>query len=287
MRFQAAEVAKFNRIEGGSVERMTTTILGLYGSNSPLPGFYSTDILEYETQSGGDDDPVRIFLDIINHRLLSLLYRAWSKYRWAFTFRDSVLDDISRAVLALAGIGDPSLAEKLGIPPQRLLRYAGMATQTPSNASGLARIVSDYFEGIPTEITQCVAQWVSIHPADQSRLGMHNASLGMNVVLGESILDRSGKFRIEVGPIDELPAFEKFTPGSQNHRELGGLVNFFVADPLDYDIHVGLACESVPMTRLSSAGDAAKLGANSWLLSQPATSDRWEFFAPPAFDLAA
>ena len=284
--FQAAEVTKFDAFDG-SIERMTTTILGLYGANSPLPGFYSTDILEYETQHSGDDDPVRLFLDLINHRLLSLLYRAWSKYRWAFTYQIAARDDISRAVFALCGIADPALAEGLEIPAQRLLRYAGFATQAPNSARSLARVISDYFDEIPTNITQCVACWVPINPIDQTRLGSHNSELGTNFVLGESILDRSGKFRIKIGPLDELPTYQRFTPGSAHHRELGGLVKFLVNDPLEFDIQVGLTQEAVPMARLSSGTDATQLGATSWLCSEPATSDKWVLFAPPDLGLAA
>ena len=49
--------------------------------------FFATlaeDLLGEEVEAG--EDPVRLFLDVLNHRLLSLLYRAWTKYRWAFTF---------------------------------------------------------------------------------------------------------------------------------------------------------------------------------------------------------
>jgi len=283
--FQAAEVTHFE--SGQSGDQLTSTIMGLYGTNSPLPAYYSTDILEYETQSGGEEDPVRAFLDLINHRLLSLLYRAWSKYRWAFTFELGAGDDVSRAVLALAGIGDPALRDALEIPAQRLLRFPGFITQIPRSARGLARLISDYFDDVTADVTQCVERWVRIHEFDRSRLGATNSSLGDDLVLGASMLDRGGKFRLELGPLPDLAGFERFTPGGAHWRALGGLMRFLVNDPLDYDVRLGLGAEAVPMACLSSEADASRLGLTSWLCSEPATAPKWEVFSPPELRAAA
>lgn len=284
--FQAGELTKFEMI-ADSVERVTTTIFGLYGANSPLPAFYSTDILEYETENAGEDDPVRLFLDVINHRLLSLLYRAWSKYRWAFTFRLDLQDDISRAAFALCGIAEFSQIDKLDVPAQRLLGYSGLRTQRPVNARSLERAISDYFDEVPAQIIQCVENWVSIHPSDRSRLGMHNVGLGENFVIGESILDRAGKFRIEIGPLESLDAFERFTLGGVDLRELAGFVRFILDEPLEFDILVGLVHDAVPLICLSPGSDAPRLGATSWLCSEPAAADKWEYVSPPRLGLAA
>lgn len=284
--FQAGELTKFEALEN-SVERMTVTVMGLYGANSPLPGYYSTDILEYETQHAGDDDPVRLFLDVINHRLLSLLYRAWSKYRWAFTYRIGSQDDISRAVLALCGVGDRTQFDALGIPAQRLLRYAGFATQRPASAQNLANAISDYFDGVPVRIEQCVERWVEIHPDDQNRLGARNVVLGSSLVLGESMIDRGGRFRIEVGPLHDLENFIRFVPGGSGLRDLVGLVRFLLIDPMEFDLALGLDREAVPPMRLASDSTASRLGATSWLAEETATSDKWEHFGPPDLGVAA
>ena len=284
--FQAGELTKFEHVED-SVELMTVTLLGLYGANSPLPGFYSTDILEYETVNAGEPDPVRLFLDVINHRLLSLLYRAWSKYRWGFTFRSGATDDISRAVFALCGIGDRADLAGFEISPQRLLRYAGFATQKPASAQSIARAVSDFFDGVPVRIEQCVERWAEIHPDDQNRLGMRNAVLGGDFVLGESIVDRSGRFRLEIGPFQDLATYDRFTTHGRNLRDLASLVRFLLGDPIDYDVVVGLEEKVVPETRLASDSKASRLGSTSWLCTETATTDKWEQFTPPDLDVAA
>jgi type VI secretion system protein ImpH len=278
--FQAAEVTSVEapRSENGRY-RVTTTVAGLYGAGAPLPAFYSEEILEAEDE---ESDPVRQFLDVLNHRLLSLLYRAWGKYRWAFTFRSGAQDPISQHMLDLIGLGDPHIRETLRISPQRLLSYAGFLTQHPRNAGTLATVVSEYFDQIPVQVSQCTERWVPIVEDDQNRLGLGNSVLGESFTLGESVQDRMGKFTLELGVFTDLERFSQFLPCGSQCRELGALVTLLVPDPLDYDLRMGLAEEAVPAFKLcSDDADAQQLGWTSWLCADSAFSDKWELFSAP------
>ena len=59
--------------------------MGLYGPSSPLPNHYTEDVL----WASADEDAARSFLDLFNHRLISLVFRAWEKYRQPFRFAQS------------------------------------------------------------------------------------------------------------------------------------------------------------------------------------------------------
>jgi len=63
----------------GNIE-LTTNFMGLYGISSPLPAYYTEELLD--DQWDGDDAP-RDFLDIIHQHLYPMLYSAWQKYRFA------------------------------------------------------------------------------------------------------------------------------------------------------------------------------------------------------------
>src|SRR5690606_12078066 len=65
--------------DGIERSRVTATFLGLYGSSSPLANHFLEPIAHHEYQ--GEQDPVRELLDVANHRLASLFYRVWKKYR--------------------------------------------------------------------------------------------------------------------------------------------------------------------------------------------------------------
>lgn len=282
MAFQAAEVTEIRPPSAeGRPWRLTTTLAGLYGTSSPLPAIYSEDILQRELELAPEEDPARSFLDVLNHRLLSLIYRAWSKYRWAFSFRARGDDAISRCVYALIGLATPEARELLGVPPQRLLRYAGYLTQLPRNASGLAGVLTDWFDGVAVRVEQCLERWVPVVPDDQNRLGARNCALARDLVLGESVRDRAGKFRLRIGPLTALEDFLAFLPIGAHHKALGSLVRFLAPDPLEYDFVLGLVGPAVPELRIASDERAARLGYSSWLRAAAEASDKWERFWPP------
>lgn len=280
--FQSADVLRAVRRDAEGPEHLlTTTLLGLYGASSGLPAYFSEDILAYETQNAPDPDPVRLFLDILNHRLLSLLYRSWEKYRWPVRYRSGATDAISREILSLLGIGTDSLEREVGVPPARLLRYAGFITQRPKSASALAGVLSDYFGGPGVRISQCVLRWVPLPERDRNRLGVANSTLSNDLVVGESVRDEAGKFRIHLGPFEEDPRFEDFLPDSPNAADLGSLVRLLVPDPLEYDVELTVRGAWVPALRLASDEGASRLGWTSWLRAEPAQDKSELFPAPP------
>jgi type VI secretion system protein ImpH len=282
LEFQAAEVTQ---VESPSAEggpwRLTTTLPGLYGASSPLPSIYSEDILQRELEFAPDEDPARLFLDVLNHRLLSLIYRAWSKYRWAFRFRSGGEDAISRCVFHLIGLASPESRALIGVPPQRLLRYAGFLTQLPRTASGLAGVLTDWFDGVPVRVEQCLERWVPVVTDDQNRLGVRNSELSQNFVVGVQVRDRAGKFRLRIGPLPDLAGFLAFLPIGEHHRALGALVRFLAPDPLEYDFVLGLSGPAVPELRIASDDRAARLGYSSWLRADREATEKWERFWPP------
>ncbi len=256
---------------------LSTPILGLYGATSPLPCFYSEEILHSERL--GEEDPARLFFDVLNHRLLSLLYRAWAKYRWSFVFEAGGRDPISGYLMAWLGLAQPELRDRAGVAPVRLLRYAGLVQQRPHNAAALAGIVSDHFGGVPTRVEQCVPRWVTIAEPDRSRLGLSNSTLGSDIVVGETILDRSGKCRISVGPLD-YETFQHLRPGGSGHEEACALARLLLPDRLAFDLHLVLERSAVPPARLACGDGATQLGVVSWLVSGPADEDKGVNFAP-------
>jgi type VI secretion system protein ImpH len=286
--FQASELTAIEApLEAGQPYQLTTTVLGLYGTSSPLPGFYSEEILHYEPRRGAEDDPVRLFLDVFNHRVLSLAYRAWAKYRWVFSFRTHTADPISRAMLHLIGLGEPSARDLLGVPAQRLLRYAGYITQQPRNAVGLAGVLADYFDGVPVRVEQCLERWVSVAPDDRNSLGTAQCVLGASLTLGERVLDRSGKFGLHVGPLERLADFVDFLPGGHRSSELRALLGFLVPDPLEYELALGLAASEVPLLQLGCDSESAALGRTTWLCTERVLNDKWEHVAGAGLEPAA
>ena len=67
---------------------MTVTFLGLTGPSGVLPRHYTELLLRLDREAKGPEKhALRRWLDLFNHRLLSLFYRAWEKYRFLPSLR--------------------------------------------------------------------------------------------------------------------------------------------------------------------------------------------------------
>jgi type VI secretion system protein ImpH len=249
---------------GGRHLEITLTFLGLYGSDSPLPAHVTESLLAEQEE----DERVRAFIDLFHHRIYSLLYRVWKKYRYYVTFKTAGDDPISQVVRGLLGIGTPKIDEQLAVHPMRLFRYVGLLTQRPRSATGLVGQLGDYFQGIDFQLEQCVARWVWIQPNDRNALGVEKCVLGGNFLLGERIHDRRGKFRVKLGPVG-FDDYVRFLPTGTAAAELAQIVRFYCEDPLEHDVAVTLRGEEVPETPLGRAGVLGHLSQTTWLKSKP------------------
>lgn len=266
--FPAGDVSEADWLEpaddGPPRLRLTTTFLGLYGSDSPLPSHFTEALLPEDEE----DTRVRAFLDIFHHRLLSLLFRVWKKYRYHVTFTPDGTDPISQVIRGFLGIATPHTAEALRVPPVRLFRYTGLLAQRPRSAAGLAGLLRDFFGGVPFDIEQCLGRWLPIEESDRNRFGLRNCTLGEDLLLGERVFDRSGKFRVRLGPVG-FEHFARFLPPGDEAAQLREIVRFYCGDPLEFDVEVTLRGAEVPETPLGGAGLLGRLAWTSWLKSRP------------------
>ncbi|HET6371411.1 MAG TPA: type VI secretion system baseplate subunit TssG [Nitrospiria bacterium] len=265
MAFPASDVVSVERMaKSGSAParfRVTTSFLGLYGSTSPLPFFYTEETLRRDPE----EDTVRAFVDLFQHRFLSLFYRAWTKYRYYVQFEEEGKDEFSSRMFGLIGLGTGGLVDLTRLPSVRLIRYAGLFVQRPRSASALEGVVSDFFGGVPARVDQCVERWVTIKPEQRISLGRSNCRLGFDASVGERVLGRMGTFRIALGPMgydDHL----SFLPVGESFRMLDALITLFAPDRLDFDVELNVRREEIPPIRLSRSGKVW-LGWSSWLYS--------------------
>lgn len=239
--------------------RLTVNFLGLYGTVSPLPVFYTEDIITADL----DESNRRHFMDLFHHRLLSLLYRCWEKYRYYVQFRPGATDPFSQRMFALLGLGDPSLREESDLYWPRLLPFLGLLGMRSRSATVVAGVVSHYFGGIPVELEQCVMRWVPFQKEQRNALGRINCTLGEDSTLGTVFRDHSGKCRLHIGPLD-FAGFEKFLPIGACYGAVRELMRFSMRDQLDFDVEVWLKADEIPELTLGKNA-ACRLGWSTWL----------------------
>src|SRR5262245_52968389 len=93
MNFPPSSIYSLGR-EQPAVERgplpppvMTVAFFGLTGPNGALPVHYTQAIIKQLEKGRGDErTALRDWLDLFNHRLVSIFYRSWEKYRFGVPF---------------------------------------------------------------------------------------------------------------------------------------------------------------------------------------------------------
>lgn len=230
-------------------------------------GFYGVDAVVpyYFTQQAMNDDAggkaLRAFLDIFNHRLYALLYHAWKKYRPTFH-----LDEPDNLYLRMmSAFSGWSVKEHQG----GALAYAGLLGRRIRSAEGLAGLLRDFLKKIPVRVEQFQPRWVSVKPS--SGLGDDNLRLGDSLMLGEQILDVSGKVDIRIGPVSPKLSMQ-LMPANERGRSLGQMVRRYLPPNVDFDLVILISAGTVTPAPLGS--DQLVLGWSTWL--QDRVDGDWE-----------
>lgn len=280
--FPAADIRRIDKrsdryaqmITGRSeIVQMVLSFMGLYGVNSPLPPHFSEIIVTIDENHPEEDDDnesgiraLRRFLDILDHRIYSLFYRSWKKYRYYLQFENDARDRFSHHMLSLFGLGSPALRDLAGVAADRLIAYSGILGQQTRCAASLENMLSSYFGGISVKVMEFMPRWVNFPRESQPRLGTeHNgvkARLDENVTIGEGVLDLSSKFRIALGPLS-LEVFRRFLPGETDFQVLYHLVGLYSPGQLLFDLKLLISKEEAPPLQLGS--ESEQLGLTSWL----------------------
>ncbi len=273
--FPPADVAKIEEIDHEKpIFLITATLLGLYGSSSPLPTFYTEDLLD---EASEDMSIARDFIDIFNHRLYLLLFRCWTKYRLFLQVIEENNPEVLGKLFCLIGLGEKELRKDLP-ESYSLIRYTGLFTQFPKSASGLRTLLQDALGGIPVEVVPCLKRVVKIPPDQRFILGKAGSGLGEESFLGEEIDDRMGKFRLRIGPLQSGP-FHALLPGSPDHHRLAFLTKFYLLDVFEYDIELILA-EREAETACLGGSQWSRLGLDTWAFSLDHLSEVEAIFPP-------
>lgn len=279
--FPASEVQEITPSTGpGEPAAMTVNFLGLAGALGPLPTSF-TELLLDRVRSR--DTGMRDFLDIFNHRLVSLMYRIRKVHRLQLNNDAPEDTHIAGYLRSFLGIGLPSLEKMLdddagGIHSRELLGYAGLLSRRPISASVLQQVLAHHFR-IPVRIRQLVGAWRPLAVDQHTRIGFRlgqNQRLGSDALLGTRIWDQQGRFRIEIGPTS-LARVQEFLPNGHSARPLARITRFYVGNSLDFTVRLRLKADEVPETRLGTA----RLGWTSWLKTKPLASEGIIELTPP------
>ena len=270
---------------------VTVNFMGLTGPSGILPRHYTDLMHRVEREARGEQRNVlRDWFDLFNHRLISLFFRAWEKYRYFLRRNPNASNDraaeatFPMALRSLFGLGmrlpARTRATERGAREERhaqlddvrLLYYSGLLSQRPRSAVNLQALVSDFF-GVPVVVEQFVGSWLTLDPPAQTRLGIKqgNCRLGIDAVVGDRTWNRQNKLRVKIGPLG-ASRFKQFVP---DHGDHGGaseiflaarLIRLYLGPDLEFDIQLLVDGRDVPVRELAAqSAEGMRLGWTSWL----------------------
>jgi type VI secretion system protein ImpH len=254
---------------------MHVNFMGLHGPLGVLPRAYCELVNQRLRER---DHTLADFLDLFNHRMVSLFYQAWEKYRFEIAYERGARDRFSHYILALLGLATPGLQNRQEVADDSLVFYGGLLSMHSRSATGLRQVLWDYFN-VPVEIEQFVGAWYPVEPESQCALGEtggYSEQLGFGAVVGDEIWDQQSRVRIQLGPLT-LEQYRDFLPGRPGYHKLQAFTRFYAGGEYDMEVQLILRREDVPACELQSPdGDGPQLGWTSWVKSEQFTRDAGE-----------
>lgn len=253
--------------------RVTANFLGLYGVDSPLPTFYTEDLLDEQADGQSVN---REFLDIFAQSIYPLFFEAWLKARPALRVIEYGDKRMLQILYAFVGIETP--LAKLTQPGVGSLLYCGsIYNQQTRTAEGLQTILKACFRQAQVEIKQLQTAWVPIPEQQQCLLGERACALGDDAHLGSQCRTLDG-LTIEMRDLP-IGLYRQLSPGGREHERFKFLVDYYLIEPLPVRVELRLRRDEVQGSRLGAAHWSG-LGEDTWLVSDDCSqlTDRYFSF---------
>lgn len=256
--FAPSALASFEPGRQGGAPRLQVHLFGLLGPNGPLP-LHITEYVRDRIRHVGDKTLSR-FLDMLQHRMMALFYRAWAQGQPHVNHDRPSDDRFTTYVGAFIGLAPRAFRRRDHVPDLAKLFHVGTLIGHARSAEGLTAIVRHFF-GVPAEVQEFVGRWMWLGPRERTRLGREGAGLGTSAVLGGRVWDRQCACRLVLGPLT-LAQYEAFLPDGPLLQKLVDWVRLYLSFELAWDVRLLLAAGEIPPLAL---GRGQRLGWTSWL----------------------
>lgn len=237
---------------------LTLSLLGLCGSATPLP-LYMAEEADLDDEHGA---AIRGLLDVLHHRVLSLLVLGLRTVDLPSSLRSDGSDPWTSRVLAFLGQDESGAAQRL--PRATLLRLAptlASGVRSPAMLAVALRIaLADQLGNARLHVEPLSGAWMPIDESQWTRLGGPSARLDDTAVLGTEVMHPSGAAQVVIGPLNG-EHYKIFTPGSIGHANVKALTAGFTPEPIHYD----LVLEIEDLTYAPGILGLRKLGEDLWL----------------------
>lgn len=244
--------------------RVETMTIGLLGPDAPMPLHLTRWVMDrmsnrwFAAGSQGvtSDTTFVDFCNMLQHRPISLYYRAWADTRFEVQAERRGGGRMLQIFKVLSGIDvtrPPS-----ALDPVKIKQTPALANQVRS-PERLLNFLSEAI-GERVRITEFVGLWTDIPARLQSRLGGQHCGLGTSAVAGRRSYQRSNCAELQIGPLS-FEAYESFLPGGKGLAKIKEAVMFTAGEEIQFNLRLVVEKSEIPQARLGHS----KLSRSSWL----------------------
>ena len=288
--FNTGELIDYRADTGTGTDKNTyleVNGFGLTGSEGVLPLHYSEQI---NRQHRLKNTALQDYFNMLNHRSISLFYRAWEKYRFPIQYtrtkrrslKNSSLcshqkgeqeDTFTRVLNSLLGMNKTASHEnptEHSFSKHASLFYAGILSRQHKSASDIEQVLSDYFD-LPVTIDTFCGHWERLPVASQTCLpstdrpqGLNN-DLGGNMILGQQAWSVQNKITITID-CNDYDTFEDFNLDGSGYRACKELISLMLGPHISATLQLQAPRAVMPSLQLScrhSGQPPARLGLNT------------------------
>lgn len=235
--------------------KLKNSYWGMLGINGPLP----THLTEYAIERNHrlKDKTFTEFLDVFNHRFISLFYRAWADAEPCVSHDRPNEDHFKNKITSISGEESP--AQDAFEQNKHVHQYlAGLFSQKNRSSAVLSQLLSEFLS-LEVSITPFAGRWYDLNAAEITRLGAKNSSLGIDCIAGTRTYQRSFNFLITIGPVD-YTEYLGLLNNKQRLESLIALTQKAVGQEYEFALDIVLK----PYQTKPSYLGATQLGINSW-----------------------
>lgn len=244
---------------------LTARFLGLFGPQGALPLTTTDEAFAWLRER---DDSFARFADLFQNRFIALFFRAWADAR-PVAQNDRPDDDRFRVYLgAMLGVGAPAFRGRDSLSDFSKMEFAGLLAPRVKSVSRLRAFLAGLL-GVRVEIDEFIGAWLTLEPAERTRIGRSQSALGADAMLGASVFSVNDRFRIRVFARD-LAHYEEFLPGAPLAQRIADAVFLYLGDEYDWDLELAIPAGKIRPARL---GQGAKLGWTGWMAPNWSNTD--------------
>ncbi|MFN8367758.1 MAG: type VI secretion system baseplate subunit TssG [Candidatus Kapaibacterium sp.] len=253
-------VIKDLKLDESNNHVMEVTHLGLAGAHGSLP-LYVTDLVLEQEKRG---EPIlRDFLDIFNHRLVSIHSRVRRKYRPAYTNDEPSRSPANKVLYSLVGLGHSTVRNKMRLHDEELIPFTGMLSGEQASKSVYECMIAEFCNA-KVRIDDFRGEWVTIDKSELTTIGEKglNTELGVNAICGSRAFNPIASCKIYISEL-QYERYAAIRPGGREYGAFTDLIRFLFNDTMNIVVNMQLQHSEIPQPFMTSRG--VQLGHFSWI----------------------